>query len=301
MYTLFEHNDKLNNPYECFLFDTQKEYFPIQPHWHYFMEMLYVIRGDAMVICNDETYIVGKGELILFPPSAIHAIYATNDAPLQYYVLKFDLNQLNSSIPSTEVGTINFATIFLNSVHIEHAPIHFTFSDETADSDLIESETVEKIIIECTKEMRGQQFGYLSAVRSKICNLLIQLLRIWRANGFQTDCTPIMLSQDSDIYTITEYIDQHINEDIHVEKLAELCNMSYSYFAKNFHEIYGQSCKKYIASLRLFKVENMLLFTNFDLNYISQETGFSDCSHLIRAFKTKHGVTPHQYRLSHVR
>ena len=51
--------------------------------------------------------------------------------------------------------------------------------------------------------------------------------------------------------------------------------------------------------IRLCKVEDMLLFTNFDLNYISQETGYADCSHLIRSFKEKYGVSPHQYRRQH--
>ena len=96
--------------------------------------------------------------------------------------------------------------------------------------------------------------------------------------------------------TITEYIEQHIGEDLRVEELASLCHMSYSHFAKSFREHHGRSCKKYIDFLRLCKVENMLLFTDFDLNYISQETGFSDCSHFIKAFKETHGMTPKQYR-----
>lgn len=47
--------------------------------------------------------------------------------------------------------------------------------------------------------------------------------------------------------------------------------MSYSYFAKNFHQLYGQSCKQYIEFVKVCKVEDFLLFTDFDLNYISQE------------------------------
>jgi len=43
-------------------------------------------------------------------------------------------------------------------------------------------------------------------------------------------------------------------------------------------------------------VEEYLLFTNFDLNFIAHETGFSDCSHMIKSFKKKHNMTPKKYR-----
>jgi len=142
-------------------------------------------------------------------------------------------------------------------------------------------------------------YGYQMILQSKVRELLTWLLRIWRDDGFDTDCYFSSLTKENTIYTITEYIDRHACENIRVEDIAALCHMSYSHFAKNFREIYGQSCKKYIEFIRLCKVEDMLLFTNFDLNYISQETGYADCSHLIRSFKEKYGVSPHQYRRQH--
>ena len=147
--------------------------------------------------------------------------------------------------------------------------------------------------------MQNMQYGYQMILQSKVKELLTWLLRIWRDDGFDTDCYFSSLTKENTIYTITEYIDRHACENIRVEDIATLCHMSYSHFAKNFREIYGQSCKKYIEFIRLCKVEDMLLFTNFDLNYISQETGYADCSHLIRSFKEKYGVSPHQYRRQH--
>mgnify|MGYP000341009679 len=147
--------------------------------------------------------------------------------------------------------------------------------------------------------MQNMQYGYQMILQSKVKELLTWLLRIWRDDGFDTDCYFSSLTKENTIYTITEYIDRHACENIRVEDIAALCHMSYSHFAKNFREIYGQSCKKYIEFIRLCKVEDMLLFTNFDLNYISQETGYADCSHLIRSFKEKYGVSPHQYRRQH--
>ena len=69
-----------------------------------------------------------------------------------------------------------------------------------------------------------------------------------------------------------------------------------SYFAKMFLIHYGQSCKQYIEFIRLNKVENLLLFTDYDLNFIATETGFADCSHLIRTYKKHYQITQKQFR-----
>lgn len=96
---------------------------------------------------------------------------------------------------------------------------------------------------------------------------------------------------------VSEYISQHYQEDLSVAELAEKFHMSYSYFAAIFKEYYGQTCKEMVLTVRLQKAEDLLQFTDFDLTYISQETGFCDCSHFIKAFKQKYGVTPRKYRM----
>ena len=96
--------------------------------------------------------------------------------------------------------------------------------------------------------------------------------------------------------SITEYIDDHISEGVTVEEIARECRMSYSYFAKKFLQVYGKTCKEYIEEIRLYKVEELLLYTDFELTYISNETGYSDCSHMIKSFKKYKGVTPKRFR-----
>ena len=100
----FEYSDKLNKPYEAFLFDAQtSEMFPILPHWHYFVEILYMVEGKAYVEAGEENYVLEPGDLIVFYPQMAHAIYSTGQLPIRYYVLKFDPAHLNisgSALPS---------------------------------------------------------------------------------------------------------------------------------------------------------------------------------------------------------
>ena len=94
----FECSDKLNKPYEAFLFDAQtSEMFPILPHWHYFVEILYMVEGKAYVEAGEENYVLEPGDLIVFYPQMAHAIYSAGQLPIRYYVLKFDPVHLNIS------------------------------------------------------------------------------------------------------------------------------------------------------------------------------------------------------------
>ena len=56
--------------------------------------------------------------------------------------------------------------------------------------------------------------------------------------------------EDNPLGSILEYMDLHASEPLTVQELAKRCNMSYSYFAKNFKQYYGRSCKEYIEFIR---------------------------------------------------
>lgn len=284
MQNLFENSDFLNSPIECFGFDTDKDCFPIRPHWHYFMEIIYITEGTAEMHSDDRTYFLGKGDMIIFHPKSVHSIYTANGSRLRYDVLKFDINRI---ILSSDYAP-KLRSIF-RSAEKKGAEIVFP-SEFTAKAG------IERIFATCIKEMRERKYGFDTVVHSGICELLISVLRRWQDSGFSVDSDAFAEDERYDIYNITEYIDEHISEGIQVSEIAERCGMSYSYFAKKFLSVYGKTCKEYIENMRLFKVEEFLLFTDFDLNYISQETGFSDCSHMIKSFKQSRGVTPKKFR-----
>ncbi len=290
MQYLFEYSDTLNSPYEACLFDTTVLPFPVRPHWHYFMEMVYMREGTGLIDSDGKSYVLEEGDMILFHPECVHAIYTATNFPLKYEVLKFDVNKLyteNSYAPKLRV--------ILGSANKDSSAPTFFKAEE------LKGIPVTEIFEECRKELEQKDYGYDIVVHNKICYLLVNLIRIWREKGFDTDVAVTTATDADSIHSITAYIDSHAGEAIRVEDLAEMCNMSYSYFAKNFKQYYGRSCKEYIEFIRICKAEDMLLFTDFDLNYISQETGFSDSSHLIKIFKKWKGITPKQFKLQHAK
>ncbi len=285
MNSLFEYTDRLKSPYECFIYDTAVYGLPVHPHWHYFMEIIYMIEGTAIMNCDETSHVAVPGDLILFLPYQVHAIYGVSNQTVRYYVFKFDLGTLSS-----ESG-MHFQALFQNARGKDTAPLYFPAGE-------LDPDRLQSVFKTGYHEATQQNYGFHNMLQNQISSLLILILRSWQQNGFDTECIHTIREEES-IYYITEYIDRHIQDNLKVEFLAKRCHMSYPYFAKCFRELYGQSCKKYMEFVRMCKAEDLLISTGLDLNYISQETGFADCSHFIKAFKQKNGVTPKQYRKQH--
>ncbi len=285
MHYLFEKADSLDMPIECFVFDTAHQDFPIRPHWHYFYEMIYITEGTAEMHCGDTSYILSEGDMIVFTSRAVHSIFAVDRDPLKYSVLKFDINRFAITTPYAP----KLRSIFRQAEQ-QGMPIYFP-------CDITERMGGGELFARCIEEVSSRGYGYDLMLQTNIYSLLMSIIRCWLDKGFVISDDESE-SDNFDIDSITEYIDSCMSENLRVADIAKKCGMSYSCFAKKFHETYGMSCKEYIERMRIFKAEEFLMFTEHDLSYISQETGFSDCSHLIKSFKKLRGITPKQFKLS---
>ena len=271
MQELFEYSDKLNSPYEAFLFDTNKTNFPVRPHWHYFAEIIYILEGSVIVSSINDSRTASEGTLVVFHPQTVHSIYPNDDRYCKYAVLKFDVNRLNMS------NSYSPKLSYILAAAKDDPCADFLF-----DNSELNAIAIQEIFMSCIHEIDEKNYGYDLIIQANLSTLLVELIRIWRKKGLDTDHISVSHVEAESIHTITEYIDSHFSEPLKVQLLADKCGMSYSYFARLFRQLYGQSCKEYIEFIRICKAEDMLLFTNLDLSYISQETGFSDCSHLIK-------------------
>ena len=282
MHYLFERHDSLDDPIECFIFDASAEVFPVKPHWHYFAEFIFMLRGSAEMTCDGTSYIVREGELIVFSPSAVHSVFSADGMPPLYAVMKFDM----LGLPRHSSYAPSLRDIFMYA-RSEGMKIHF-------DAGTAEAMKCRETFSECINEIKEYRYGVDVMLRSRIYMLTYGIVRQWIDDGLNIDNCPSAPEDTYGIENITEYIDSHLDENIKVSDIASKCHMSYSGFAAKFSERYGMSCKEYMEKMRIFKAEEYLLFTDHDLNFISQQTGFSDCSHFIHSFKKFRGITPKQ-------
>ena len=99
---------------------------------------------------------------------------------------------------------------------------------------------------------------------------------------------------------ICEYIESHLQENIALEVLAEIAQLSVHHFARAFRQSLGVPPHNYIVLRRVEHAQQMLRNTDLPLSEIAIEAGFTDQSHLARHFRTITGVSPslarHQFR-----
>ena len=92
-----------------------------------------------------------------------------------------------------------------------------------------------------------------------------------------------------------EYISNHFNEKITIEKIAKELGYSTIYLAKKFKKDTGKSIYTYITEYRISK-STILLKEGNNVTETCYSVGFGDCSNFIRNFKTTIGVSPYKYK-----
>ena len=99
---------------------------------------------------------------------------------------------------------------------------------------------------------------------------------------------------------VCRYIDSHLQENIALEVLAEIAQLSVHHFARAFRQSLGIPPHNYIVQRRVEHAQQLLRNTDLPLSEIAIVAGFTDQSHLARHFRTITGVSPsltrHQFK-----
>ncbi len=94
----------------------------------------------------------------------------------------------------------------------------------------------------------------------------------------------------------TQYILDHVSEDISLEDTAVYAGVSSFYLSKLFKEEIGETFINYLTDRRLEKARSLLLDTEFSIKEITAECGYNDQNYFSRLFKNKFGLSPSDYR-----
>lgn len=101
---------------------------------------------------------------------------------------------------------------------------------------------------------------------------------------------------NTDTPSINEIMESNFRYNLSLENYADLCHRSLSSFKRDFQKQYNETPGRWLLNKRLDYSAVLLKNNQMNISQIIFECGFEDLSHFSRAFKTRFGVSPSQYR-----
>jgi len=127
----------------------------------------------------------------------------------------------------------------------------------------------------------------------KFEELMLHLLEVYpeKILAFQ----PATINEMGD-FEIRKAVESNITNNISVEELAFLCNVSLSTFKRRFAKIFGTSPNKWILLKRMEIAKQLLQNNNEKPGNIFYKIGYENHSSFTKSFKQTFGLTPQDFQ-----
>lgn len=102
--------------------------------------------------------------------------------------------------------------------------------------------------------------------------------------------------QDRHFMKSISVIIERFNENLTIEKLAQIAKLSRTTYIKRFIDVIGLPPRQFIMLQRIKMAKNLLRNTDKTLVKIAEDTGFYDTSHFSKCFIASEGISPTEYR-----
>lgn len=156
--------------------------------------------------------------------------------------------------------------------------------------------TAEQIIAIPENEAYDNTFNFLSQennttlIKEYIQKLLTEYAQLI-SNAKTNEENPLIVK-------VCDYLDHNLSQDISLEQMANIINVSPFYLSKLFKEEKGITFINFISDKRLEKARDLLEHSDLSIKEITSEIGYNDQNYFSRIFKNKFGLSPKEYRKS---
>ena len=270
----------------------QREFLGVV-HKHTFIELVYVISGNATHLVDDRTFPATKGDLFIINYNTPHAFFRKDDTdePFIVYDLLFTPGFLDTSLlDNVRFESINSSFLFYSLFpKTQKGPdVHISGSSYNSFGDLFS-----KIY----QEFTYRENGYLDMIRAYVVELIIKIFR-----KMSTVAHPEIVNRQTQIVDITlDYLRQNYQKQLSLDDLAAQVFLSKDYFARLFRETTGMPISALLQQIRIDEACKLLTGTDARIEDISADCGFHDIQYFYRIFKKVTGMTPRQYRLNNAK
>lgn len=234
--------------------------------------IIYFCSDGGNLVFRDAIYPIERGSICFIAPATQH--YTVPDDPSVYDRSKIYLSERQTRALISSVGEESefFRMFTASSIVYAKLPENARIEAEAAFS-----------AAQHRFSEQGREESLVSAFFSLMC-LISQYAVDYKK-------TP-----DSFIAKAIEYVNSFYSEDITLDELCRVVNMSKSYFCRRFKSVMGTTVMEYVLATRIAAAKSLLHEKRLSIGQISEQCGFSGVSYFCQVFRQKVGVSAGEYR-----
>lgn len=263
------------NPFLLKRTDNVKNTF----HWHSCFELTSIRKGKAIYYIGEKSYSVKAGDIILFNPTEYHGwelLTETMEISAMLFPYTFVLD-----------GLMNYHSVYLKSF-IERGGY---YQNQIGAGDA-HSKELKMLIQSVENEFVKRASGYQLMVQVEVIRILTLLTRHYVKSDVNMVDFKMRAEVAKRLEPVILYIYNNYEKKITLDRMADLCCMSSSYFSAYFKKSLGCSFIQYLNELRTQKARKQLLTTDKSILEISMDCGFMNLSNFYRIYEKFIGTSP---------
>ena len=242
---------------------------PVPRHWHEEYQFCLVENGMGDLTYRGRDYLTPPASLFIVHPGEVHSNRAFDRQGCSFRTIFLApelVRNIASQIQPKEKGFPFFPStmIFDRNTIRQFFILHHSFEQPSSSLE---------------REVLLQEF-------------LVKLTTCFAENPITP--TSLMVRQ-KEVRQAYDYLIANYTENVSLEKLAGMNNMSPFHFNRTFSKHVGMPPHAFQVQLRVSQAKR-LLGKGLDIAQAASQSGFSDQSHLTRHFKRIIGITPGEYR-----
>ena len=259
------------------------------PHIHTYYEIVYVTGGNIEFQFGEEICLLKEHDIIIVYPNTAHGT---------------TLPEQEGENVQISQHVVKFSPIFLYPMNpvpsdIQHLllPLRFEGSHAIIRHGTPMHREIFRLLSQIHEEARDKEPGYEIALRAHFSTIYTYLIRRMAIHETPHEIPSEAGKANTDlIYRALNYVEEHYQEPISMQQVAQECNVNYYHFSRLFQQYTHQGFRDYVVNFRINKARKMLLQTNDSVTSIAIDCGFETISYFIKKFQAVTGMTPKNFR-----
>lgn len=287
--TLQDNLATASDPATICSFDYEAIQAPTKALLHQAARFLYFKHGKGVIEVGGVAYEIRPNMLVAITPWSISEITQVEET-LQFMRIVYDYHYINSVLKGMP-GLEEDSSELLQFLAME--PVVYLDSVQTQYVDNLAEQLRSELGVESTRVSPppDQPMAQLY-VTNKVIELMIIYRRYVMAVRGEKDYERDISIENS----VLSYIYAHSSEKLTLSGVAGAFFISESTLSKHISRLTGTTFSKLVASIRIEKVADYLIYTDLTLDEIAALVGFVDAPHLSKHFVAQVGIPPVKYR-----